>query len=152
MPSGYASSSSASLYLSVASAARDLDGRAICSRPGHLKIPHRGFVRKAGRSRGAEGGDRYAVLFAHGRGLNVSRPPLRMTVQGLLGRGSTQHELERMTWLKRAPILRIDPEHAGAKSPGVTTGSDGRDNAVCADENPESLQPPRALAARCTPP
>ena len=102
MPSGYASRSSGNQSGTVASAARGLDGTASCFRLGHLKIRHRGLERKAGHTPGPDAAAVTLPFLRNGRGLNGARPHLRMTVQTLLGRGSSQHELERMIWLKRA--------------------------------------------------
>ena len=74
------------------------------------------------------------------------KPHLRITVQTLLGRGTSQREIERMTGVDRKTIRRIGRELAGAKSPGVATGSDGRQSAVSGGQNPPPPRPPGALA------
>ena len=72
------------------------------------------------------------------------KPHLRITVQTLLGRGSGQREIERMTGVDRKTIRRIGRELAGtgANSPGVATGSDGRERGIFGDENPPPPRPP----------
>jgi transposase len=77
--------------------------------------------------------------------VNVLRPHLRITVETLLRQGRGQREIERLIGVDRKTIRRIAREGlepSGAKSPGVATGSDGRENAISAGENP----PPRPPA------
>ena len=73
------------------------------------------------------------------------KPHLRITVQTLLGRGSGQREIERMTGVDRKTIRRIAREIAGAEanSPGAAAGSDGRESAVCVEQNPPPRPPAR---------
>ena len=72
------------------------------------------------------------------------KPHLRITVQTLLGRGTGQREIERMTGVDRKTIRRIGRELAGtgANSPGVATGSDGRESGIFGDQNPPPPRPP----------
>ena len=73
------------------------------------------------------------------------RPHLRITVETLLRQGRGQREIERLIGVDRKTIRRIarqGQEQSGAKSPGVATGSDGRETAICEGENP----PPRPPA------
>ena len=76
------------------------------------------------------------------------KPHLRITVQTLLGRGTGQREIERMTGVDRKTIRRIGRELAGtgANSPGVATGSDGRESGIFGDQNPPSPRPPARVA------
>lgn len=59
------------------------------------------------------------------------KPHLRITVQTLLDNGSSQREIERVTGVDRKTIRRIGREIADAEanSPGVATGSEGRESA-----------------------
>ena len=74
------------------------------------------------------------------------KPHLRITVQTLLGHGTSQREIERMTGVDRKTIRRIGRELAGAKFPGVATGSEGRESAVWGAQNPPPPRPPGPLA------
>jgi transposase len=78
--------------------------------------------------------------------LNVLKPHLRITVQTLLGNGASQREIERMTGVDRKTIRRIGREitGAGANSPGVATGSEGRESADPGAQNPPPRPPARA--------
>ena len=77
------------------------------------------------------------------------KPHLRITVQTLLGRGTGQREIERMTGVDRKTIRRISRELAGAEanSPGVATGSDGRESGILTEQNPP---PPHCLTKNVT--
>jgi transposase len=77
--------------------------------------------------------------------VNVLKPHLRITVQTLLRQGRGQREIERLIGVDRKTIRRIAleaREPLEAKSPGVATGSDGRETAIGEHENP----PPRPPA------
>lgn len=79
--------------------------------------------------------------------MNVLKPHLRITIQTLLGKGSSQREIERITGVDRKTIRRyqrgIVPE-ATANSPGVATGSEGHARPVSGDEIPPPRPPARA--------
>ena len=82
--------------------------------------------------------------------MNVLKPHLRITVQTLLGRGTSQREIERMTGVDRKTIRRISREIAGAEanSPGVAAGFDGRESGVLTEQNPPPPRPPAPKVAR----
>jgi transposase len=77
--------------------------------------------------------------------VNVLKPHLRITVETLLRQGRSQREIERLTGVDRKTIRRLEraaQEGSEAKSPGVATGSGGRESAVFEVETP----PPRPPA------
>jgi hypothetical protein len=71
------------------------------------------------------------------------KPHLRITVGTLLRKGRSQREVERLTGVDRKTIRRYEREgpeaSSPANSPGVATGSDGRESGVSEGETP----PPR---------
>ena len=76
---------------------------------------------------------------------SVLKLHLRITVEALLRQGRSQREIERLTGVDRKTIRRIGHEAqtgSEAKSPGVATGSDGREGGLFEVENP----PPRPPA------
>lgn len=78
--------------------------------------------------------------------MNVLKPHLRITVETLLRQGRGQREIERLTGVDRKTIRRIGREShssSDSNSPGVATGSDGRESGVLNIENP----PPRPPAS-----
>ena len=83
--------------------------------------------------------------------MNVLKPHLRITVQTLLGRGASQREIERMTGVDRKTIRRIARENAGteANSPGVATGSDGRESGVLGEQSPPRPPAPKLARSAC---
>jgi transposase len=54
--------------------------------------------------------------------VNVLKPHLRITIETLLARGTTQREIARRTGVDRKTIRQL---RVTANSPGVATGSDG---------------------------
>lgn len=80
--------------------------------------------------------------------MNVLKPHLRITIQTLLGKGSSQREIERITGVDRKTIRRyqrgIVPDDATANSPGVATGSGAQKTADSAVEMPPPWPPARA--------
>jgi len=75
------------------------------------------------------------------KGLNVLKPHLRITIRTLLSRGTSQREIERLTGVDRKTIRRYGA--GGANSPGVATGSDGRENTVFGEQTPPPRPPAR---------
>ena len=92
-----------------------------------------------------------------GKGLNVLKPHLQVTIRTLLGRGIAQREIERMTGVDRKTIRRYGQALAGgvvANSPGVATGSEGRESAVCGEQSPPPRPPaqaPKEARSACEP-
>jgi len=80
------------------------------------------------------------------KGLNVLKPHLRVTIQTLLGNGTSQREIERLTGVDRKTIRRYERERIGppANSPGVATGSEPEKNAISAVESPPPRPPAQA--------
>lgn len=76
--------------------------------------------------------------------MNVLKPHLRVTVQTLLRNGASQREIERMTGVDRKTVRRLSRESAEANSPGVATGSVGRESGDCGGQNPPPRPPGRA--------
>jgi transposase len=74
--------------------------------------------------------------------LNVLKPHLLITIRTLLTAGRSQREIERLTGVDRKTIRRYERELLGANSPGVATGSGGRESEVLGEQNP----PPRPPA------
>jgi hypothetical protein len=68
--------------------------------------------------------------------VNVLKPHKRITVDTLLARGVSQHEIERRTGVDRKTIRRCARRMPGPNSPGVATGS-----ALGAEQIPP-LRPP----------
>jgi transposase len=91
-----------------------------------------------------------------GKGLNVLKPHLRITIRTLLSTGTSQREIERLTGVDRKTIRRYAPpplETPGtANSPGVATGSDGRESAVFGEQIPPPwppARPPKLARSAC---
>jgi transposase len=80
--------------------------------------------------------------------VNVLKPHLRITVETLLRKGRSQREVERLTGVDRKTIRRYEREGREASgppnSPGVATGSDGRESGVLVGETPPPRPPARA--------
>lgn len=81
--------------------------------------------------------------------LNVLKLHLRVTIRTLLGNGTSQREIERLTGVDRKTIRRYERERLGspANSPGVATGSEPGKMVISAVESP----PPRPPAAPVQP-
>jgi len=103
---------------------------------------------------------RYAAPFLHGGGeLNVLKPHLRITVETLLRKGRSQREIERLTGVDRKTIRRYARGTAQgmetamtANSPGVATGSDGRERGLWGAEIPPPrppARPPKQARSAC---
>ena len=76
--------------------------------------------------------------------MNVLKPHLVTTIHTLLASGTSQRQIERLTGVDRKSIRRqVRAMARGAKSPGVATGSCGRESGLPQDQNP----PPRPPAA-----
>jgi transposase len=91
--------------------------------------------------------------FCTGAGeLNVLKPHLRITVETLLRKGRSQREVERLTGVDRKTIRRYEREgqeaSSPANSPGVATGSDGRESGVSEGETPPPRPPAPARAPK----
>ena len=82
------------------------------------------------------------------RGLNVLKQHLRVTIQTLLGNGTSQREIERLTGVDRKTIRRYERERLGppANSPGVATGSEPEKTAISSVETPPPRPPARPPA------
>jgi transposase len=78
--------------------------------------------------------------------VNVLKAHLRITIQTLLGSGTSQHEIERRTGVDRKTIRRY-ARLLAANSPGVATGSAPAKSEVVAVETP----PPRPPVAPVQP-
>jgi transcriptional regulator with XRE-family HTH domain len=79
--------------------------------------------------------------------LNVLKPHLRITVETLLRKGRSQREIERLTGVDRKTIRRYEREgkaSSASNSPGVATGSGGRESGVSEGETPPPRPPARA--------
>ena len=93
--------------------------------------------------------------FARGRGVNVLKPSLRITVETLLRNGRSQREIERQTGVDRKTIRRYGQalqEEPRADSPGVATGSEGRESGVLGEQNPPPrppARPPKQARSAC---
>ena len=76
------------------------------------------------------------------------KPNLRITVETLLRNGRSQREIERQTGVDRKTIRRygqaLQEEKAGPNSPGVATGSEGRESGVLGEQNPPPRPPARS--------
>ena len=87
--------------------------------------------------------------------MNVLKPYLRVTIQTLLGKGTSQREIERLTGVDRKTIRRYARDQgqlgAQANSPGVATGSAALNTAAAGDEIPPP-RPPAAAAQPARPP
>jgi transposase len=88
--------------------------------------------------------------------LNVLKPYLRITVETLLRKGRSQREIERLTGVDRKTIRRYErgtaEEAAGPNSPGVATGSDGRESGFLGPETPPprpAARPPKQARSAC---
>jgi len=81
-----------------------------------------------------------------GKGLNVLKSHLRITIRTLLANGSSQREIERITGVDRKTIRHYGREIDGARanSPGVATGSDGGEAGVLGGQIPPPRPPARA--------
>ena len=79
------------------------------------------------------------------------KPHLRITVQTLLGRRTSQREIERVTGVDRKTIRRIGRELAGtgANSPGVAIGSEGCERGISGDQNPPRPPAPKLARSAC---
>jgi len=85
-----------------------------------------------------------------GKGLNVLKAHLRVTIRTLLSTGTRQREIERLTGVDRKTIRRYAA--GGANSPGVATGSDGRENTVLGEQIPPPrppARPPKLARSAC---
>ena len=72
---------------------------------------------------------------------------LRITVETLLRKGRSQREIQRQTGVDRKTIRRYGqelPEEPAGNSPGVATGSDGRESGSGGEQNPPPRPPARA--------
>jgi hypothetical protein len=78
--------------------------------------------------------------------LNVLKSHLRITIRTLLGNGAGQRDIERITGVDRKTIRRYERAMlaAAAISPGVATGSDGRESTVLGEQIPPPWPPARA--------
>lgn len=76
------------------------------------------------------------------------KPHLLITIRTLLAAGKGQREIERLTGVDRKTIRRYGRERerasAPANSPGVATGSHGREGGVLGEQNPPPRPPVRA--------
>ena len=84
--------------------------------------------------------------------MNILKSHLRIAVHTLLANGASQREIERMTGVDRKTIRRIRRAVDEANSPGVATGSDGRESRVCAEQIPPPrppARPPRLARSAC---
>ena len=75
------------------------------------------------------------------------KPHLRITVETLLRKGRSQREIQRQTGVDRKTIRRYGqelPEERAGNSPGVATGSDGRESGSGGEQNPPPRPPARA--------
>jgi hypothetical protein len=88
--------------------------------------------------------------------LNVLKPHLRITVETLLRKGRSQREIERLTGVDRKTIRRYEQGAAEGtarpNSPGVATGSGGRESAVSGPQTPPPrppARPPKQARSAC---
>ena len=84
------------------------------------------------------------------------KPHLRITVETLLRKGRSQREIERLTGVDRKTIRRYEQRGAqgtaGPNSPGVATGSDGRESGFLGAETPPPrppARPPKQARSAC---
>ena len=87
------------------------------------------------------------------------KPHLRITVETLLRKGRSQREIERLTGVDRKTIRRYErgaPEGVEAattaNSPGVATGSEGRESVLLGGETPPPrppARPPKRARSAC---
>jgi transposase len=73
--------------------------------------------------------------------LNVLKPQIRITIQQLLQKGTSQREIERLMGVDRKTIRRYERE---ANSPGVATGFFTGGSAASGGENPPPRPPAQA--------
>jgi len=80
--------------------------------------------------------------------LNVLKPHLRITIETLLGRGTSQREIERITGVDRKTIRRYERmilTGTPANSPGVATGFSAGNTADSSDQIPPPRPPARPV-------
>ncbi len=80
--------------------------------------------------------------------MNVLKPHLRISIQTLLDRGTTQREIERFTGVDRKTIRRYQ---RFSNSPGVATGSEAADGQIPPPRPPAAEGATAAEAPRVTP-
>ena len=80
---------------------------------------------------------------------------LRITIRTLLSTGTSQREIERLTGVDRKTIRRHERAiraDAGANSPGVATGSEGRESELLGEQIPPPrppARPPKLARSAC---
>ena len=87
--------------------------------------------------------------------MNVLKSHLRITIRTLLSTGTSQREIERLTGVDRKTIRRHERAiraDAGANSPGVATGSEGRESELLGEQIPPPrppARPPKLARSAC---